>query len=718
MIDKLSIKQKNRLLIALTTAITVVTVYMAFAITVDSVYHERRLTAKNMTEMALNIVKRKHDLYLSGKITEEEAKNSAKGAIRDMRYSGNGYFFMFKRDGTSLVHPMKPALEGKNQNHMIDPNGVMIVQELVKASRAPGGDFINYHWHNPKTGEDTPKTSFAIGFEPWDWLIGTGAYQADISSQVTALMERKSLFMVAAGVLFIAIVSFISLVGRKTLSQVMLVKSHLEELAKGNFADSIPNKGQDEFSEMFRSMRQVQSQMKVTLNELDSTIDAANSGDLEARVSVSNKSGDYRTLTNNVNELIEVNNQFVNDTSRVFSAMAKGDLNQKIEKHYEGAFDQLKTDANRTLEKLDTVINTEIQSLVDAASRGDLSQRIRTSDKAGFFLKLSESINTLIDSVENLHEDLAASLGEMSKGNLTRPITRPYQGSFDQLKQDTNTTIDNVSEVVNRLLESSSFLTKGSDEISAGNTNLAQRTENQASALIETAASMEEMNTTVRNNANNALRAKELADTARQSAEQGGNVVQRAIQAMKDINQSSDEISEIINVINEIAFQTNLLALNASVEAARAGEQGRGFAVVASEVRNLAGRSATAAKEIKDLIEDSVSRVENGTHMVNETGETLEEILTRIGGVVDIVTEIAHAEDEQSDGINLVNKSIASLDSVTQQNAALAQQSSVAATSMRESAVEMQELVGFFKVPRHQHGRPASYHQEEAHQHV
>jgi methyl-accepting chemotaxis protein len=209
---------------------------------------------------------------------------------------------------------------------------------------------------------------------------------------------------------------------------------------------------------------------------------------------------------------------------------------------------------------------------------------------------------------------------------------------------------------------------------------------------------MEEMTSTVKQNADNAGEANQLAMAAREQAEKGGAVVSQAVKAMNEINGSSKKISDIIGVIDEIAFQTNLLALNASVEAARAGDQGRGFAVVASEVRNLAGRSATAAKEIKDLIQDSAGKVDEGSRLVNESGETLEEIVNGVKKVTDIVGEIAAASQEQSSGIEEVNKAIVQMDELTQQNAALVEEAAAASESLGEQADDLSQMMTFFTV--------------------
>jgi methyl-accepting chemotaxis protein len=272
------------------------------------------------------------------------------------------------------------------------------------------------------------------------------------------------------------------------------------------------------------------------------------------------------------------------------------------------------------------------------------------------------------------------------------------EGDLESLCRGVNTLLESTAEMVRRVKVAAGGVQQGAEEISRGNANLSQRTEEQASSLEETASSMEQMTSTVKQTADNAGQANQLAMAARQQAEKGGNVVGAAVKAMSGINEASKKIADIIGVIDEIAFQTNLLALNAAVEAARAGEQGRGFAVVATEVRNLAGRSATAAKEIKALIHDSVARVDEGSKLVDESGRTLEEIVNAVKKVTDIVAEIAAASREQSGGIEQVNKAIVQMDTTTQQNAALVEQAAAASQAIVEQAQELSGLVAGYNV--------------------
>jgi len=289
------------------------------------------------------------------------------------------------------------------------------------------------------------------------------------------------------------------------------------------------------------------------------------------------------------------------------------------------------------------------------------------------------------------------TLRHIASGDLTKRYEVKSNDELGRMLQDMNDMADSLTDMVSEVIASSNSISVAAEEVSQGNLNLSQRTEEQASSLEETASSMEEMTSTVKQSADNALQASKLANEARTQAEQGGEVVGKAVSAMTGITESSKKIAEIISVIDEIAFQTNLLALNAAVEAARAGEQGRGFAVVASEVRNLAGRSAESAKEIKNLIMDSVNRVEDGSKLVSESGRTLEEIVKSVKKVTDIVSEMAAASQEQSAGIEQVNKAVMQMDEMTQQNAALVEEGAAASRSLEEQAMNLVTIMSRFK---------------------
>ena len=297
--------------------------------------------------------------------------------------------------------------------------------------------------------------------------------------------------------------------------------------------------------------------------------------------------------------------------------------------------------------------------------------------------------------------DFARRVGE---GDLTSTIEVKGTDETGQLLQALATMNTNLSDIVTQVRASSDSIATGSAQIATGNADLSQRTEVQASNLQQTAASMEQLSGTVKTSAETASEANQLASTAAAAAVRGGEMVRNVVNTMQDIAASSKKIADIIGVIDGIAFQTNILALNAAVEAARAGEQGRGFAVVASEVRNLAGRSAAAAKEIKTLIGTSVEKVEVGARQVNEAGTSMGEIVTQVQRVSQMISELSNASAEQSTGIAQVGDAVTQLDQVTQQNAALVEQSAAAAESLKHQAISLADVVAAFKVV---HGTPS-----------
>ncbi|MEK9142034.1 MAG: methyl-accepting chemotaxis protein [Nitrospirota bacterium] len=340
----------------------------------------------------------------------------------------------------------------------------------------------------------------------------------------------------------------------------------------------------------------------------------------------------------------------------------------------------------------------EVEKLSKAAAAGELSERIKTEEFAGASKELTESFNRLLDSVAAPLHEAQTVLTALASNDLTKQMTGSYQGEFEQMKTCLNTALQNLTGTVSTVRDTVEAVTAGSEQITKGSEDLSQRTSEQASALEETSASMEEMTSIVKQSADNAKQANQLAIAARDTADKGGSVTKKAVDAMGEINKSSKKIADITTVIDGIAFQTNLLALNAAVEAARAGEHGRGFAVVAAEVRDLAQRSATAAKEIKALINESIQRVNDGSELVNQSGKTLEEIVNSVKRVTDIIAEITAASQEQASEIDQVNKAIVSMDETTQQNTALVEETTTACQSMMEQAQELMRQVEVFKV--------------------
>jgi len=463
-------------------------------------------------------------------------------------------------------------------------------------------------------------------------------------------------------------------------------------ISSGKYDNEIRQSGQDEAAQVLTALDVMQSKLRTQI-ETERAVAAENTRIRQALDKVSTSV----VLADGHHQIIYLNETAQSTFSRNQHEIRKSLPTFDAHRLRGSNLDTLSTDPGQQRRTLDALSGSDMQERqLGACTFRTISNPV-VSDKG-------ERIGTVMEWTDRTPEvavekEMQTMLTAVIDGDLGKRIDlNGKTGFFEAMSRGVNQLADNMAEVVAKVKTVAAEVHRGADEISTGNSNLSQRTEEQSSSLEETASSMEEMTTTVKQNADNAGQANQLAMAARDQAEKGGSVVNQAVKAMSDINDASKKIADIIGVIDDIAFQTNLLALNAAVEAARAGEQGRGFAVVASEVRSLAGRSATAAKEIKELIQDSVRKVEDGSVLVTQSGQTLEKIVASVKKVSDIVAEIAAASREQSSGIEQVNRAVMQMDELTQQNAALVEQATAASQAMAEQVRGLNQMLDRYRV--------------------
>ena len=497
-------------------------------------------------------------------------------------------------------------------------------------------------------------------------------------------------FSVALAVILTIVISRGILRSLKTIQQVA------GDIAEGNLNSRIDIDQGDEIGDLLRSMKTMQDVINGFVSGLEIMSKKHAEGWVKEQLDVSKYAGIFGTIAHDVNELIQSRITINRRLISIITEYAKGDFS--VDMDVLPGETIVITEAMSSVKKSFLDVNNEIKMLAEAGAKGDFSKRSDIDRFEFMFKEILSNFNNLMETCDISFHDVLRVANAMAQGDLTQTITRDYLGLFGRTKDGINGTVENLKVLVGEIKEATDTISTAAKEIAAGNNDLSHRTEEQAASLEETAASMEELTSTVQHNAANAKQANQLAVDASEIASKGVDVVGQVVLTMNDINDSSRRIGDIISVIDDIAFQTNILALNAAVEAARAGEQGRGFAVVAVEVRNLAQRAAMAAGEIKHLIDDSVTKVSEGSKLVAKAGQTMEEIVNSIHGVTVMMNEISDASAEQTAGIQQVNQAIGQMDDVTQQNAALVEQAAAAAESLEDQAQKLSGTMSQFKV--------------------
>jgi len=458
-----------------------------------------------------------------------------------------------------------------------------------------------------------------------------------------------------------------------------------------------PDRVDFEFREVMEGMNRTLDAVIQPLNVAAEYVDRISKGDMPPKIT-DNYNGDFNEIKNNLNQCVEAIALLVYDANSQAQAAADGKLQTRadVSKH-KGEFKKVVEGINRIFDPVNALV-ADATMLAREAVEGRLATRADISKHQGDYRKIVEGINETLNAVVDPVKEARECLEEMSRGNLEVSVTGNYKGDHAILKNALNSTLDAINEILSQVNVAVDQVNSGASQVSDASQSLSQSSTEAASSLEQVSASMQEVNAQTKQNAENATQANRLSTMARVSAETGNAQMKQMLRAMSDINESAASISKIIKAIDEIAFQTNILALNAAVEAARAGIHGKGFTVVAEEVRNLAQRSARAAKETAEMIENSIKKTEAGTKIADETSKALDEIVIGSTKVTDLIGEIESACKEQAQAVLQINQGLEQVDHVTQQNNATAEQSAAASEELSGQSLQLKDMLGKFRL--------------------
>ncbi len=567
---------------------------------------------------------------------------------------------------------------------------------LKKAFVPVSGEATSITQYADKTIVDLPAHDEAHRvFGRYIFILDQKGFNAPIQKALQSVW--LSLGATLLGIFFLVMV-ILYVVRRMIIKPLINMQATTRNIVEtGDFTIRNRVASKDEVGQTSEAINQLIDQVSQGLEEANSTVNALAEGDFSQRIE-GNYQGDLNNLKEGINQSADNISSVIGEIQHAMQAMKAGQFDTRLSSHSKGDYQKIIQDAQDAMSDTNAVIQ-KVNAVMSDMQQGQFSSRIDVEAK-GELAVLKQHINESLASLDSAIQDISGVMQSQSQGDLTKVITTDYQGDLLKVKEAINTSNQNLSGSIAMAIDSSHSVNKNANDISDDASNLSARVQQQAAAVEETSATMEEMNTAVQNNMHNAQEVTQVAERVQGESVQASQVMSRTIEAMSGIQKSSNEIADIVVLIDSIAFQTNLLALNAAVEAARAGDQGRGFAVVAGEVRSLAQKSADAARDIKGLIDASVQRIEQGTKLASESGEVIHKITDSITDITNMIQSIATASTEQAEGVSQVHQAINDIDTATQQNTVLIEKTSEAVGHLNEQAEELNQNMQFFSTQR------------------
>ena len=636
----------------------------------EHLFEEKRTATRQVVQVASGVIEKFQKLESSGELSTSEAQQRALNELKEIRYNESDYFWINDTEPRMIMHPIKPALDGKDLSGMKDPNGVHLFVEFVNVCKKDGQGFVDYMWEKPGYSVPQPKVSFVQMDKKWNWILGSGIYVDDVNEEIAGFTSKILIFLAV-------IVSIILFAGYSFAKLLVKPIKQLEEVAN-----------------------------RVATGEVDIVLE-------------SNSNDEIGKLNKSFIEMIAN----IKESSLHAEHISEGNLDLEINPKSEK--DVLSISLNKVVSNVKNLV-LDVNSLSESAIEGKLSARINEEKHHGEYQKVVVGFNETLNAISSPFNETIKILRTLATGDMTSRMTSQCKGDYNIIKENINAVAGELSDALRKVNEVIQATASAANQISSSAEEMAAGAQEQSAQANEVASAVEEMTKTIFETSQNTSSAAEASKNAGQFAKEGGRAVDESIEGMKRISEvvtksantvqelgrSSDQIGEIIQVIDDIADQTNLLALNAAIEAARAGEQGRGFAVVADEVRKLAERTTKATKEIATMItqiqKDTTQavlamqlgkeEVEKGKVLAVRAGGSIKDIILGAQKVTDIITQVAAASEEQSSASEQIGKNIESINQVTQETAGGIQQIAHASEDLSRLTVNLQELISKFKL--------------------